>query len=55
MHKSKDPSYLSTLAHFILLQGTTSTSENYRIALQYANTTQPNKRPVLFVFPVHNY
>ncbi len=43
------------MAHFILLQGTTSTSENYRIALNFAKSTDPKKHAVLFVICIHNY
>ena len=40
---------------FIKLQGSTSTSEDYRVALRFANTTDPKKQLVLFVFCIHNY
>jgi len=44
-----------TVAHFIKLQGTTSTSENFKIALDFAKTQDPTKQMVLFVICIHNY
>ena len=40
---------------FIRLQGSTSTSEDYRVALKFADTTDPKKQLVLFVICIHNY
>ena len=44
-----------TVAHFIKLQGTTSTSENFKIALDFAKTQDPTKQMVLFVICIHNF
>ena len=54
-HKHEDPEHLKKLAHFIRLEGSTSTSENYRVALNFAKTDDPTKHMVLFVFCIHNY
>ena len=40
---------------YIKLQGSTSTSEDYRVALKFADTTDPKKQLVLFVICIHNY
>ena len=42
-------------AGFIPLQGNTSTSENFKVALNFALTNDPKKQMVLFVVCIHNY
>jgi len=54
-YESIDPEYLKTMARFFPLQCTTSTFENYRIALNFAKTNDPKKHRVLFVILIHNF
>ena len=37
------------------MMGSTSTSESFRVALDFAKTNDPKKHSVLFVMAVHNY
>ena len=51
----KDKERLMNTPHKICMLGNTSTSESFRIALQFANSDDPNKQIVLFVTVLANY
>lgn len=53
--KNETEEGLKNQPHFIHMQGTTSTSESFRIALDFAKTANPNLQPALFVTVIHNY
>ena len=43
------------IAKFIRMQGSTSTSESYKVALNFAQSADSSKNMVLFVFCLHNW
>ena len=51
----EDKDLLKNAPHFIKMQGMTSTSENYRVALNFISSNERSKHKVLFVFVLHNY